>query len=40
MGAAAVASFNSRRDKALATVLSVEPSLLYLIGGTEDPSQV
>ena len=33
--------FVSRRDKALATiVLSVDPSLLYLIGDPEDPVAV
>ena len=32
------AKFAARRDRALATiVLSVEPSLLYLIGDPEDP---
>jgi len=39
--AAAVAPYNSRKDKALAIlVLSVEPSLLCLIGDTEDPNTV
>ena len=34
------AKFMSRRDRALAiVVLSVEPSLLYLIGEPEDPGQ-
>ena len=33
--------FVSRRDRALATiVLSVQPSLLYLIGDPEDPAAV
>ncbi len=37
----ALAKFVGRSGKALATlVLSVEPSLLYLIGESEDPSQV
>jgi len=41
MPAAAVAACNSRKDKALATlVLSVEPSLLCLIEDTEDPNTV
>ena len=33
--------FSTRRDRALATiVLSVDPSLLYLIGSPEDPVEV
>ena len=40
-GAADIAKFRSRRDKALATiVLSVDTSLLYLIGDPEDPAAV
>ena len=35
------AKFVARRDRALATiVLSVEPSLLYLLGDPQDPSLV
>ena len=35
------AKFMSRRDRALATiVLSVQPSLLYLLGDPEDPVAV
>ena len=33
--------FNSRKDRALATiVLAVEPALLYLIGDPKDPGEV
>ena len=36
-----LAKYNSRRDQALATiVLAVDPSLLYLLGDTEDPAAV
>ena len=35
---AAVSKYNDRRDKALSSlVLSVEPSLLYLLGDPQDP---
>ena len=35
------AKFATRRDRALATlVLSIEPSLLYLLGDPEDPVKV
>ena len=35
------AKFATRRDRALATiVLSVEPSLLYLVGDPQDPNTV
>ena len=37
----AVAAYSARKDKALATiVLSVDPSLLYMLGDPEDPVQV
>lgn len=40
-GASEIAKFRSRRDKALATiVLSVDTSLLYLIGDPENPAVV
>ena len=40
-GAAEIAKFRSRRDKALATiVLSVDTALLYLISNPEDPAAV
>ena len=40
-GAAEIAKFRSRRDKALATiVLSVDTALLYLISNPEDPAGV
>ena len=36
--AAAVVKFNMRRDKALAIIgLSVDPTLLYLLDGIDDP---
>lgn len=40
-GAAAYTKFVARRDRALAiVVLSIEPSLLYLIGEPDDPGRV
>ena len=41
-GAEAIAKFNSRKDRALATiVLAVEPNLLYLVGADPtDPTKV
>ena len=39
--AAKYSKFMARRDRALATMaLSIDPSLLYLIGETDDPSTV
>ena len=40
-GAAELAEFEIKRDKALATlVLTVDPSLLYLLGKPQDPKTV
>ena len=36
-----LAKYNSRKDRALATiVLAIEPSLLYLLGDPQDPAEV
>ena len=39
--ASALAKFNIKKDRALATIiLAVDPKLLYLVGDPEDPVEV